>query len=515
MIIALDIGGTKIAAALVDGAAIVERRNAPSTVHSDLSQLIPTVRSLCLDWVEQAAGVGVACTGMVGADDVHFLAAGADKIVPLKAQLSQAFGLPVVMLNDAWAAAWGEYCLGHHTDTETLVYITVSTGIGGGVIQNGKLLSSASGFAAHLGHVTVPRPNGDNFRCTCGRWNCAEAIASGSAIGRRASQLLGRKVSCREAFTLIDSCPELNPLLDDCAAAVAELIANSRAITGTDVVVLGGSVGRAVDFKFRVQQALAALPELYHVILKTPALGSDADTLGAALMVQEQLSSSSLEKVEGFGLSSQQIADASTGADSAERQEIDQKNQIYYAHKKGNFESYTTQADVVMVGDSITDAAEWQEMFAGITIVNRGISGDTTEGLLNRLQGVIRTGAKKAFIMIGVNDFTYTDSVDEVFKNYQQVVETLVAAGIDPYIQSTIQVGPDKTEYSLKIAELNRRLGIFATENGIIFIDLNRVLAPAGTLEESYSLDQVHLNANGYIEWKKILQPYLVNVKSG
>ncbi len=289
MIIALDIGGTKIAAALVDGTAIVERRSAPSPVLSDLTQLIPTVRSLCQDWVEQAEGVGVACTGRVGTDDVHFLAAGAGKIVPLKAQLSQAFGLPVVMLNDAWAAAWGEYCLGNHTDANTLVYITVSTGIGGGIIQNGKLLSSASGFAAHLGHITVPRPNGNNFRCTCGRWNCAEAIASGSAIGRRASKILKREVSCREAFTLIDSCPQLNPLVDDCAAAVAELIANSRAITGTDVVVLGGSVGRAEGFKSRVQQAIAALPELYHVTLHSPALGSDADTMGAALVMQEKL----------------------------------------------------------------------------------------------------------------------------------------------------------------------------------------------------------------------------------
>lgn len=289
MIIALDIGGTKIAAALVDGTTIVERRTAPSTVLDDLTQLIPTVRSLCTDWVEQADGVGVACTGRVGVNEVHFLAAGADKIVPLKAQLSQAFGLPVVMLNDAWAAAWAEYRLGNHTDAKTLVYITVSTGIGGGIIQNGKLLSSASGFAAHLGHVTVPRPNGDNFRCTCGRWNCVEAVASGSAIGRRASQLLGREVNCRDAFTLIDSCPQLNPLMDDCATAVAELIANTRAITGTDVVVMGGSVGRAKGFKSRVEQAMAALPKLYHVTLNTPALGSDADSLGAALITQQEL----------------------------------------------------------------------------------------------------------------------------------------------------------------------------------------------------------------------------------
>ncbi|MGI9287447.1 MAG: ROK family protein [Pseudomonadales bacterium] len=289
MIIALDIGGTKIATALVDGTDIVERRSATSTVLNDLAQLLPTISSLCQDWIKQADGVGVACTGRVGDNEVHFLAAGADKIVPLKAQLFQEFGLPVVMLNDAWAAAWAEYCLGNHTDAKTLVYITVSTGIGGGVIQNGKLLTSSTGFAAHLGHVTVPRANGNNLLCTCGRLNCAEAVASGSAIGRRASQLLGREVSCRDVFTLIDSCPELDPLLDDCATAVAELIANVTAMTGTDVVVMGGSVGLAEGFASRVCEAIAALPDLYQVKLCSPALGSDADLVGAALAIQDKL----------------------------------------------------------------------------------------------------------------------------------------------------------------------------------------------------------------------------------
>lgn len=75
----------------------------------------------------------------------------------------------------------------------------------------------------------------------------------------------------------------------------------------------------------------------------------------------------------------------------------------YYQHKKQRFESYKTKADIVMVGDSITDGAEWHEMFPQLNIVNRGISGDTTVGVLNRLEGITQTQAKKAFIMIGVN----------------------------------------------------------------------------------------------------------------
>ena len=290
MIIALDIGGTKILAALLDGIEIVEQRSARSTIHGDLAQLLPTIQTLLEGWTEQADGIGLACTGLVGESQVHFLSAGADKSLPLKAQLSEAFDLPVVILNDAWAAAWSEYRLGNHTDSQTLVYITVSTGIGGGIIQNGKLVTSPDGFAAHLGHLSVPRPHGEEIPCTCGRWNCVEAVASGIAISRRASRLLAQKLSCQEVFALIDSQPELNPLLDDCATAVAELMANIKAITGTQVVVLGGSVGLDKDFKSRVQKALTALPDLYQVELLAPALGRNADIIGAALAIQDKLS---------------------------------------------------------------------------------------------------------------------------------------------------------------------------------------------------------------------------------
>lgn len=289
MIIALDIGGTKIAAALVDGNEIVERRSAASVIHSDLNQLVPTIQLLCRDWIAKAVGIGVGCTGLVGEGSVHFLSAGADKVMPLQTKLQQVFELPVVILNDAWAAAWGEYKLGKHTANNTLVYITVSTGIGGGIVQNGQLITSLNGFAAHIGHLTVSRPDGQDIPCTCGRMNCVEAVASGTAIGRRASRLLQRVLDCREAFSIADSVPGINALIDDCAVAIAQLIANVKAVTGTEVVVLGGSVGLASGFRERVHQALTSLPDIYGVDLQAPALGSDADTLGAALAIQDSL----------------------------------------------------------------------------------------------------------------------------------------------------------------------------------------------------------------------------------
>ena len=289
MIIAIDIGGTKIAAVFMDGTAIVARNSARSPVHNDLSQLIPIVAELCQPWIVQARGIGVACTGRVSASDVHFLAAGIDKVLPLKEQLNEALSLPVVVLNDAWAAAWAEYELGRHGDDDTLVYITVSTAIGGGIVQNGRLLSCHSGFAAHLGHLTVPRSADQSVVCTCGRLNCAEAVASGTAIARRASDLLQREVTCEQAFTLLQEYPELQVVIDDSAAAVAQLIANVKAVTGTTLVVMGGSVGLAGAFKGALEIAMADLPALYQLTLHSAELAGDAEVLGAALAIRQHL----------------------------------------------------------------------------------------------------------------------------------------------------------------------------------------------------------------------------------
>jgi N-acylmannosamine kinase len=289
MIIGIDIGGTKISAALLDGARIVEQRSSASPIHDDLTQLLPTIQGLLAGWTERADGIGVGCTGLVGERDVHFMSAGADKVLPLKAQLSEAFALPVLILNDAWAAAWGEYRLGEHDAEDTLVYVTVSTGIGGGIIQNGQLQTSRHGFSAHIGHLTVPRSDGKNILCTCGRWNCVEAVASGTAISRRASDLLSHRVSCREVFEGLDNQSELDSLIEDCAEAVAEMIANIKAITGTELIVLGGSVGLNEGFRRRIKIALAKLPEVYAVKLALPKLGKNADIIGAALALQDSL----------------------------------------------------------------------------------------------------------------------------------------------------------------------------------------------------------------------------------
>lgn len=166
--------------------------------------------------------------------------------------------------------------------------------------------------------------------------------------------------------------------------------------------------------------------------------------------------------------------------------------------------------DLVFIGDSITDIAEWEDLFPSLKIANRGINGDTTGGVLDRLDSIYSTNANRAFIMIGVNDFVSGMSVNEVFENYKAIVNRLVAHEMNVYIQSTILTGMRYKELNTKIADLNERLMLLSTkQHSITYIDLNAGLSKNSILNPMYSMDDTHLNGKGYAVWKDIISPYV------
>lgn len=283
MIIAIDVGGTKIAAALIQGTDVIERREIASVIHQDYTTLPQVLIDLVIDWKSKADAVAIACTGQVTPTDVKFLSIGTHATLPLKQLIGDALDLPVTIINDAAAAAWAEYAVGDHTHEDTLVYITVSTGIGGGMIQNGQLVTSTDGFSAHLGHVSVQQPHQYTQHCVCGRANCVESIASGTAIARQASAILGKSVSCKEVFEHHLANPDIAQLLERCADAIIDLVASIKAITGTQSVVIGGSVGLAKPFQALLGKKAADLPSIYHLKITPPAMKANADLIGVAL----------------------------------------------------------------------------------------------------------------------------------------------------------------------------------------------------------------------------------------
>jgi N-acylmannosamine kinase len=293
--IAIDVGGTKISALLIRDDVVLERRKVDSVIHTDLTNLAEHLYQLCHGWVEQAEHLAIACTGQVRRDSIGFLSA--KQQLPLQQQLSQLFKLPLTIINDAAAAAYAQFVLLKQQGlfsgkTETLVYITVSTGVGGGIMQNSQLVLSDDGFCAHLGHVTVPH-DGAPILCHCGRENCVEAIASGTALAKRGSLLLGRAVNTEDVFALSDTEPAMARIIDEAASALTSLIANAKAWTGCQYVVIGGSVGTSALF-YLVQQKLLQLPAIYQATLLKPSNGADADAWGVYWYSMRHLASNDL-----------------------------------------------------------------------------------------------------------------------------------------------------------------------------------------------------------------------------
>ena len=190
--IGVDVGGTKVLGGVVnqDGAVLkTARRDTPREGGAALTQAIADVaKELKVDF--SVDSVGVSAAGFVSSDRKTMLAtpniAGWNGL-DLDSQLTQLIGLPVVIENDANAAAWGEARFGAGRGKEHMLMLTVGTGIGGGIVVNGDLYRGAFGIAAEIGHIRVVP---DGHLCGCGARGCFEQYASGNALMRHAREAI-------------------------------------------------------------------------------------------------------------------------------------------------------------------------------------------------------------------------------------------------------------------------------------------------------------------------------------
>jgi glucokinase len=188
--IGVDVGGTKVAAGLVDSDGTIVAKTRHHTPSQDPVQvqgvIASAVRELAADHDVEAVGIGAA--GLVDAarSTVLFAPNLAWRNEPLRAAVEQRCGLPVVVENDANAAAWGEARFGAGRGEPYVVMVTVGTGLGGGIIRDGELYRGRLGIAAEIGHMIL-EPYGR--RCGCGNRGCWERYASGNALVREAQEL--------------------------------------------------------------------------------------------------------------------------------------------------------------------------------------------------------------------------------------------------------------------------------------------------------------------------------------
>lgn len=187
---------------------------------------------------------------------------------------------------------------------------------------------------------------------------------------------------------------------------------------------------------------------------------------------------------------------------------------VNYNIQVGMYESFrSTHADVVMLGNSLSYNANWNELLGRSNIANRGIVSDLTDGYLHRLSYVYKLSPRLCFIEGGVNDVYENRPPKEAVRNFRQIVDTLRAHHIIPIIQSTLFVGAKwhhAREKNAEIQELNELLAGFAKEQSIQFLDINALVSTDGLLRDELTFDGVHLNARGYSYWVSEVENVLV-----
>ena len=260
--IGIDLGGTNLAAGLVgDDLRIVDtisvKTNAPRPVEAIVEDMAGLVESLMerggLSREQiRSVGVGVPCT--VNEENGHIEDAnnlGFDD-EPLKQLLEARLGRRVFLGNDANVAAWGEYRIGGYPE-DSFLMVTIGTGIGGGIILNGRLWSGINYAAGEFGHMTI---RSEGTECTCGRKGCFEALGSATALIRMARQAMAEKPDTLlwktgqvEAKTVFDCAAAGDPvsvrLLEEYTTILAEGFANLINIFQPAYLCIGGGVSKA------------------------------------------------------------------------------------------------------------------------------------------------------------------------------------------------------------------------------------------------------------------------------
>lgn len=188
-----------------------------------------------------------------------------------------------------------------------------------------------------------------------------------------------------------------------------------------------------------------------------------------------------------------------------------------YEHRKTLYEIMPIEkGDIVFLGNSITAQCDWAELFQNSKIKNRGIPGDTTQGILDRVGAILSAVPSKLFLMIGVNDLLFHPP-EEVVDNYRKIVSKVLSESPETqlYLYSILPVNPDIRNIPVRnedIDFINEKIKKIAIDNQLIYIDLNsKFKNKDGLLFANYSSDGVHLNGDAYLQWKNEIGQYLAN----
>jgi glucokinase len=308
-VLAFDIGGTKLAAGVVDAAGGIRSFGVEWTLASEghergLARLFELGRKVVAESgysLPELEAVGIGCGGPL--DTARGVLVAPPHLpgwrdVPITALAEEAFGLPVVLENDGTAAAAGEHRFGAGAGTSHMVYLTISTGVGGGIVIDGLLYRGATGNGGELGHVTI---DCDGRLCRgCGRKGCLEAYVSGTSIAERAREAgMGEVTAGDVAVAAKAGDPLAAEVWDATTDALACGLTSIVNLFEPQLVVLGGGVvsGTGEQLLGPVRErvradAMATAGETARIV--ESALGKQVGVVGAAAIAAERIAASNL-----------------------------------------------------------------------------------------------------------------------------------------------------------------------------------------------------------------------------
>lgn len=310
---AVDLGGTKIYTVLADAQGNIlshtrldtKAAAGPETVMEQIVSSVFAVLGQAGASFANLAGAGVCVAGFFDWQKrvlVHSPNMAGWDHVPVEKLLQGRLGVPVIAENDANAAALGEARHGAGAGSRHVVFITVSTGIGGGLVLDGKLYRGVRGLAGEVGHMLL-EPDGP--ACGCGKKGCLEALASGTAIARMASEavsngsetalaeIVKRPVTAADVFRAAGAGDMVAKSIIDRAVHYLGIgLVNLANILNPEVIVIGGGVSEAGDAVFTplrsVVKELAVKPAADSLVINKASLGVEAGVYGVLCLLQDQ-----------------------------------------------------------------------------------------------------------------------------------------------------------------------------------------------------------------------------------
>jgi glucokinase len=303
--IGIDISGASLRAALVsqEGQVIARREMAldSGTLPAQIAGLVAELR----DEAPNVAALGLGVPGLVSPETGRVVVSSDLPAVvraDLQTELTRTTNLPIALVNDANAAAYGEYIAGAGRSSRNMFYVTIGTGIGGAIILDGKLWYGDSGFAGEFGHITIDR---EGIECTCGNTGCLETVASAPNIVRRTHERLVRdstssltRLGLNKNFTAADIAHAANEgddfamlMIERTGRYIGTAIAAVINLLNIQRIVLGGGVMDAgkliLDPIIREAGRRSFQPRFDATQIDAATLGADAVPTGAAMLARD------------------------------------------------------------------------------------------------------------------------------------------------------------------------------------------------------------------------------------